>query len=73
MNHFVLTFNRTIVELKSTSFRSIILKLGSFNRTIVELKYADNTLLSEGAVAFNRTIVELKYASIVENSASRYF
>ena len=58
--YHLLSFNRTIVELK--------LKLGvesgavhpAFNRTIVELKQNSTLKPSIKMLTFNRTIVELK-------------
>ena len=56
----ILTFNRTIVELKCVWAVSSGTVRGAFNRTIVELKSWHPCEQKTTKHAFNRTIVELK-------------
>ena len=41
---YILSFNRTILELKLYTIRWLQSGNGSFNRTILELKFAENYL-----------------------------
>ena len=58
----ILTYNRTIVELKYGPGIWIIPWLKStYNRTIVELKYLTHKDFPHHVGTYNRTIVELKF------------
>ena len=56
----ILSFNRTIVELKHTNEDGSVTTKNAFNRTIVELKQDIRFRFPMTARPFNRTIVELK-------------
>jgi len=55
---FLISFNRTIVELKQITSDGLNPNLKSFNRTIVELKREQSAHLKKESIRFNRTIVE---------------
>ena len=56
----MLSFNRTIVELKQLKLLAVMLPTPAFNRTIVELKHIYASFIFAPLSTFNRTIVELK-------------
>ncbi len=60
----LLTFNRTILELKLDFILYCCIKSGSFNRTILELKPVNLNSPYSNVLTFNRTILELKLGKI---------
>jgi len=54
------SFNRTILELKSGNYNNAYGYYAPFNRTILELKYIELLRVPKTDSAFNRTILELK-------------
>ena len=67
----LLTFNRTIVELKQRYVSWYNGDIAAFNRTIVELKHRTSPLSCVWQSTFNRTIVELKLYYVHVNAFNR--
>ena len=64
----MMTFNRTIEELKLGNNAGRYIGSGTFNRTIEELKFTCYKELHQSTNPFNRTIEELKYTMYDANS-----
>ena len=60
----ILSFKRTILELKLNINDKTRSQSFSFNRTILELKHLIVVLPNVAEMAFNRTILELKHRQL---------
>ena len=58
---FLMSFNRTFMELKFIPEDEITFLDKSFNRTFMELKFQRQNLIIFFQACFNRTFMELKF------------